>query len=103
MKLMKARYSAYAENRLQFLYDTLHPDLCKESFEEFTKGVRRDVVYERLVVHDFKDGERFAEVLFTAYLKIRGKDGTFTEKSEFEKVGGKWLYKSGRVMPGGLI
>lgn len=100
LKLMKARYSAFAKNQLKFLFDTMHPDLRPPTYEEFISGIRKNARYQRLVIRDFQDGDRFATVTFTAYISLGGMDATFTEKSEFEKVDGRWLYKSGAVIPG---
>lgn len=102
LKLMKARYSAYAKNQLNFLFDTLHSNLRPQSFDDFIKGIRKNAHYQRLVIHDFQEDDPFATVTFTAYISMDGRDATFTEKSDFEKVEGRWLYKSGTIFPGSL-
>ena len=103
LALMKARYSAYAKNQLKFLFDTLHPNLQPPSFAEFTQGMRKNARYERLIIHDFQDGDPIAYVMFTAYISMDGRDATFTERSEFEKIDNRWLYKRGTVFPGELF
>jgi uncharacterized protein YchJ len=100
LKLMKARYSAFAKNQLKFLYATLHPNLRPPTYEEYTRGIRNKAHYRRLIIRDFQDGETDATVTFTAYITADGKDATFTELSEFEKVNGQWLYKRGTCLPG---
>ncbi len=100
LKLMKARYSAYAKNQLKFLFDTLYTP--PSSYEEFLRGIRQDARYQRLIIRDFQDGETTATVTFTAFITLNNHDATFTERSTFEKVNGRWLYKSGVVAPGSL-
>lgn len=95
LKLMKARFSAFAKGQTDFLNNTLHPNLAPFP-------IPKNAHYKRLVIRDFQDGPQFATVTFTAFVTINGHDATFTEKSEFEKLDGRWLYKSGTVIPGDL-
>ncbi len=65
----------------------------RKDLETFSKHTR----FDRLKVLEFVDGEDVAIVSFTAYLRQADKDASFTEKSTFAKVDGKWFYKSGEI------
>ncbi len=41
-----------------------------------------------------------AQVTFVAHLHQGEHDATFTEKSYFEKILGKWLYRGGQLSEG---
>jgi SEC-C motif-containing protein len=100
LALMRSRYAAYAVGNADYLMDTTHPDNpaysldrqgWKKKILEFSKNTR----FEGLTIVDFIDGKEEAFVTFTAYLKQGDHDASFTEKSRFLKITGKWLYVSG--------
>lgn len=99
---MRSRYCAYAIGLTDYIMNTTHPahpDFStdrirwKSELDTFSKHTR----FERLKILDAQDGEQFSTVKFTAYLRQANQDATFTENSTFEKVNGKWFYKSGEV------
>lgn len=103
--LMRSRYAAYALGDADYIIETTHPgspgyheDLAKwkEDILKFSKNSR----FERLEIIDFKEKDRMASVTFIAHIMQGKKDVTFTEKSYFEKVHGKWLYRSGQLIEG---
>jgi SEC-C motif-containing protein len=98
--LMRSRYSAYAKGIVDYIVKTTHPDhpdskrpeeVRRKEIEEFCKTT----VFKGLKILDVQEGETKGMVKFTAYLFMDGKDFSFTEKSTFEKVLGKWLYLKG--------
>jgi SEC-C motif-containing protein len=102
LALMRSRYSAYELNLPEYIMDTTHPEhpeytvdrtRWKGDLETFSKHTS----FDRLKILEFTDGEETATVSFTAYLRQADKDASFTEKSTFAKVDGKWFYKSGEV------
>ncbi len=100
--LMRSRYSAYALQLADYIIATTHPDNPQYSSNQ--KQWKEDILkftnmtaFEGLKILEFIDGEQKAWVTFTAKLKQQGQDVSFTEKSAFEKVNGKWLYKNGTV------
>jgi len=56
--------------------------------------------FRGLEVLDFQDGDNVAFVTFVAHISHNDHETTFTEKSHFEKVDGRWLYRSGEVAKG---
>jgi len=101
--LMRSRYAAYALNIADYIIDTTHPanpqynknrPLWKETISQRYHSTK----YINLEIHDFKERGSTATVTFTAYLTHNGNDAPFTEKSVFEKVKGRWLYRSGQIL-----
>jgi len=99
---MRSRYSAYAKGLVDYIVKTTHPnhpdakraeEVRKKEIEEFC----RTTVFKGLKILEVQEGEAKGVVLFTAYLFMDGKDFSFTEKSTFEKVLGKWLYLKGEL------
>ncbi len=100
--LMRSRYCAYALGLTDYIMDTTHPNHAefstdrarwKADLETFSKHTR----FDRLKILEFNDGEQTATVKFTAFLRQADNDASFTENSSFEKIDGKWFYKSGEV------
>lgn len=102
LALMRSRYSAYALGNAEYIIATTHPENpvftsdqqgWKKNILEFSKNTR----FEGLKVEEFIDGTEVAFVTFTAVLRQNGQDATFTEKSRFFRVGGRWLYRDGEM------
>lgn len=101
--LMRSRYTAYVVGSAEHLYRTTHPE------NEAVKGVERDrflaetrtycetISFDRLTVHEATppDERGVAHVSFTAEYRLGGEVGSFTERSAFVQLDGKWLYHSG--------
>jgi len=104
LQLMRSRFSAYAMKLPEYIIDTTHPEnpayrndraKWKKEIESFSEST----VFEGLEILDFVPGEIKAIVTFTAVLHQEDRDATFTEKSFFEKVDGRWLYHTGVMEP----
>ena len=102
LQLMRSRYAAYALNLPLYIMDTTHPEYkdfkadriqWKNELEAFSEATK----FDGLRIFDFSEGEQVASVTFIAYLRQNNTDVSFSEKSGFEKQGGRWLYKSGEV------
>lgn len=100
--LMRSRYCAYALGLVDYIMDTTHPEhpdystdkvRWKADLEAFSGHTR----FDQLKIRDSTDGEQTATVTFTAFLRQADHDASFTEKSTFEKIDGKWLYKFGET------
>ncbi len=100
--LMRSRYCAYALGNVEYVMNTTHPEhpdfssdrkKWGQELEIFAKHTR----FDRLKVMESTDGENISTVKFTAYLRQAEQDASFTETSTFEKIDGKWLYKSGSI------
>lgn len=90
---MRSRYSGYALKKVDYIIQTTHPDLKTGSREEIQQFCE-EVSFDGLTILEAEG----SYVTFKAHLSKEGSDISFTEKSYFEKVDGKWRYKSGRMM-----
>jgi SEC-C motif-containing protein len=74
---------------------TYRPDkeLWKKEIHAFSQGTQ----FKKLDILDFTPGEQVAYVTFKAHLTQNGQDVSFTERSRFERVDGRWLYHSGEI------
>ena len=100
LELMRSRYSAYALKDADYIIDTTHPlnpsySSNKQQWKEDILHFAQNTIFEDLEIHDFEENDNWAYVTFTAYLGQDSQDATFTEKSRFEKINGKWLYLDG--------
>jgi len=102
--LMRSRYCAYALQLADYIISTT--DRSNPSYSSDKKKWREDILqfcrsthFERLEILEFVDGMEEATVTFRAFLKQGLNDVSFSEKSHFVKVEGKWLYKNGDYSP----
>ncbi len=104
LALMRSRYSAYVLGLCDYIIETTHPenvvrrtdiDAWKKEINQFCKTTR----FVSLDVLEVVDGEDQSVVAFRANMFYNEKDVSFTERSTFEKLNGRWLYKSGEVEP----
>jgi SEC-C motif-containing protein len=98
--LMRSRYAAYCIGIYEYLLKTTHPNnplypVDLPAWMKQTRHFTENTTFENLIIHDVQIGENTSLVTFTAVLKQRGKNVSFTEQSLFEKYEGKWLYKDG--------
>lgn len=98
--LMRSRYCAYALGKADYIIRTTHPK--NPHFKLNVEGWKQDILksygntqFQKLDIVEFIDGDDVAYVTFVAHLKQNNRDGSFCEKSRFEKVDGHWLYLSG--------
>lgn len=100
LELMKSRFSAFAVGNVDYIINTTHEDNDEYSndrsqWEDDIQNVINSTDFNSLKIVEFIDGEDEAYVTFTLGLTQKGLDVSFTEKSKFLKIDGKWLYRSG--------
>lgn len=103
--LMRSRYSAYVLDLPDYIIETTHPASPQYTDNKFTWKRRisqfsRNFSFDRLEVLDFKERNTLATVVFTAHISQNNQDASFTEKSYFEKINGRWLYRAGQIVQG---
>ena len=103
LELMRSRYTAYALNIPDYIIATTHPKnphyssdhlSWKREISEFSKNF----TFHKLEITDSEEKGLAATVTFTAHISQPSCDATFTEKSAFEKVKGKWLYLGAQLI-----
>jgi len=102
--LMRSRFAAYALHLPEYIIETTHPknphyqsDPVKwaQEISEFCQNTQ----FKGLKILESSETGSVATVTFRATLFQDGKDASFTEKSAFEKVRGRWLYRRGEMYP----
>lgn len=97
LQLMRSRYCAYARNLPEYIMETTHHEnrsyqTDKAAWKKSLQKFSRATLFDQLTILDFTDGEDEAYVTFKAHLRKGLQDVSFTEKSKFLKVNGRWLY-----------
>jgi len=99
-ELMKSRFSAYALSKADYIMETTHP--LNPDFAENSQSWKKDIMnfcdytdFVNLEVYETQEGEDESFVTFKAILTQDNLDASFSEKSRFLKVNGKWFYIDG--------
>jgi SEC-C motif-containing protein len=101
--LMRSRYSAYVVGDINYI-DQTHIKLANDDFDKDAAAEwSSNSEWLGLEIKSSKLGQaqdQKGTVEFIARYKAKNNDKVFThqEISEFEKVDGKWLYKSGQIV-----
>ncbi|ADG94707.1 conserved hypothetical protein [Arcobacter nitrofigilis DSM 7299] len=103
VELMKSRFSAFVVGNIDYIISTTHEDNIeysenKSKWREDLQNVISSNDFYSLEILDFIDGKEESYVTFKVGIKQRGLDVSFTEKSKFLKIDGKWLYRSGEFL-----
>lgn len=101
---MRSRFSAYAAHETDYIIATTHP---KSRYQQADKKAWRKELRHYVETTQFlalnvreahqDDAQGVGEVFFSAILAQQGASSVFTERSRFEKLGGRWLYLDGDV------
>ncbi|MEM6533324.1 MAG: YchJ family metal-binding protein [Myxococcota bacterium] len=100
--LMRSRYSAYALGLSDYIISTtlLGGEAWRAdeaSWRSSLKDFARDYYFGGVEIIDTNNEMTRASVTFRAVLRQRGKDHSFTERSEFQRAGDRWRYVRGDV------
>lgn len=100
--LMRARYSAYSNDNLDFIRLSWH----SASFSDDVEPNEAGLSWQGLEIVDSKDGlgsDESGEVEFIASYILNGHPGTLHERSHFERENGQWRYLDGKQKKGDPI
>lgn len=96
--LMRARYTAFVEQEMDFLRESLAPDKRDDYDEKSVKKWAATAEWMGLEVNDVVKGsenDEFGEVEFTAKFRYNTKPQAHHERAEFKKTDGIWYYEDG--------
>ena len=96
--LMRARYSAYVEQQIDFLGDTLHPDHRADWDRDATRKWAEQSSWQGLEIRRTQGGgeqDEEGQVEFLARFEEGGEPRLHHENSLFRRHGGRWYYVSG--------
>ena len=90
LTLMKSRYSAFAVGDIKYIIKTSTNQTDYDDLKSFSDSCE----FKKLEILDYDEDT----VTFKATIFCDGVDSSFTEKSKFIKVDGKWKYDSGEII-----
>ena len=96
--LMRARYSAYAKNEVDFLLESLHPDGAGGVDRESTRAWAENAKWHGLEVLDTAAGgpkDETGEVEFVAKYTMQDEPQRHHERGMFKRHNGNWRYLDG--------
>jgi len=97
--LMRARYSAYCEDNLDFIRLSWHSSTLPNDIEPNENGFS----WQGLKIVDTQAGgnsDDTGEVEFIASYIMNGHTGTLHERSDFKRENGQWRYLDGKQKKG---
>lgn len=108
LSLMRSRYSAYALGLAPYLIATTHP--LNPRYQKDHKAWTKEILefnhqtqflnLEILEVVPKRDSDGIAIVTFKVTLKQGDRDVSFSERSYFKELEGRWLYLNGDIIEG---
>jgi len=90
--LMRSRYAAFVQDRLDYLQQTWHPDTRPDTLEPNPPGLKW--LGLRIVAHARQDADH-ATVEFVARYRLAGRATRLHEISRFVRQDRHWLYLDG--------
>ena len=96
---MRARYTAFAKRLPDYLLATWHPSARPPGLS--LGPTHRWVGLRVISVSDGGPGDGVGTVEFEARRSSPTGIGILHEVSRFERVGGRWMYRTGRTVPHG--
>lgn len=97
LALMRSRYAAYSLGKIGYVAKTWHPKspLIGSDKVAWRKGLKQfseQTDFAGLKIIDENEVDGVATVKFTLILFQNKRDISYSERSTFEKVNGRWLY-----------
>lgn len=96
--LMRARFSAYSIDNLDFIRQSWHSSTCPKEIEGTEDGFQW-LGLEIIDTANSADDEQ-AEVEFIASYSLNGNEGKLHERSQFARENGQWHYLDGKLQKG---
>ena len=96
--LMRARYTAYANTEIDFLYNTISSSQQKDFNRQDAIDWSQNSTWESLEILDTKDGgpdDETGTVEFVASFTQDDNEIRHHEIATFEKINGEWIFMNG--------
>lgn len=100
-QLMRARYSAYVLAKMDFIFESTHPDHRQGYDHAGTKEWAETAEWQGLEIIGTKRGEAddsVGEVEFIARFTEKGDKREHHEAGQFKRKNGKWYFTEGRMI-----
>lgn len=95
--LMRARYSAFAKNQMQFLRDTTDPQTLEKIDDAANQEWAERAQFQKLEIVQAEENGTKGIVEFKAFYAVDGENYVHHEISTFRKQAGQWFFKSGKI------
>ena len=95
---MRSRYTAYCLKRVDYVFDTTHPQAREPRLRESIQETADDCEWLSLTVLSTRQGlakDKMGKVEFSAEFRYQGEPQTHHEHSRFRRFEGKWKYLDG--------
>ncbi len=101
-QLMRSRYAAYAQQELDYIFETTHPESREDYDPESTRVWSENSTWDHIEIVQTHEGgaeDEQGQVEFIAHFQDRkGRKQMHHEMALFEKADGKWYFKDGRYV-----
>jgi SEC-C motif domain protein len=100
-ELMRARYSAYATQAIDFIIDTHDPHSREETDRASLEAWSKESEWKGLEILSKEAGEsgdKTGVVEFIAHFAQNGKNHAHHERAEFSKRDGHWFFVDGKMV-----
>jgi SEC-C motif domain protein len=101
-KLMRSRYTAFCQGKVDYLIATLHPDKRKSGDRAELINSIQNTQWLGLTIINTNQGkknETIGYVEFEAIYQVT-EPRQLHERSQFVKIEGQWFYVTGEILPG---
>ncbi|MDD3312934.1 YchJ family protein [Pseudodesulfovibrio sp.] len=99
--LMRSRYTAYVDKRIEYLGESLAPETRKDHDEKSVREWADTAEWLGLEITDTEaggEGDDEGVVEFAAKYAVDGQELTHRERSRFRRVDGLWRYVDGEMV-----
>ncbi|WP_417656719.1 YchJ family protein [Pseudidiomarina aestuarii] len=90
--LMRSRYSAFALDDADYLFQTWHPKMRRHDFE-----LDDNPEWVQLQIISAQEQDDHGTVHFRAFYREGRAIDMLEEESEFERIDGRWYYVDGKI------
>ncbi|EWH12257.1 hypothetical protein DS2_01010 [Catenovulum agarivorans DS-2] len=95
-QLMRSRYSAYATQAVDYIYQTQAPATREQNLKQDIQTFAQQSKFVQLTVHEHKIlSDQQQQVAFTAIYRVENQFHLLKELSDFVYLQGRWYYQSG--------
>ena len=99
-RLMRARYTAYATDDIDFLFQSSGPEVREEFDRESTRRWAEGSEWTGMEVLDVErggEGDDEGTVEFIAHYTVQGRPFNHQERSLFRRIDGEWRFIDGKL------
>lgn len=98
---MRSRYTAYVVDDMDYIMDTTHPDSTwfRADRAAWRAELARITANRRYTGLTVLAADGSTVTFHAGIIRNNGEDISFTERSQFAKHDGRWLYVDGEVQP----